>query len=267
MHPCVLLIVAIVHPAYLSTIPVVLFLVFTQPPQSLSLVAVSSLSRASLVVGSNFQMLVRLFTKVTHHAFQTRPVNIRWRTHSSCKLFHSLLGIWSLSCNVGKSARHSSMQSCQHFRELLFCRRVIFCHSETGRPHWISRLHVHVFVALIDVSTRRYESIPQFCSLHCSSEDLNLVSDLAQIVHILHEELLFQLARYRAKAKTKLRRHWSWCSCIEIIVFVFPRVEMFRHESCLGTFSMRFQHPTSFDDLFVCDLRTWNSMETHEIVL
>ena len=63
MHPCVLLNVALVHPAYLSTIPVVLFLVFTQPPQSLSLVAVGSLSRASLAVGSNFQMLVRLFTK------------------------------------------------------------------------------------------------------------------------------------------------------------------------------------------------------------
>ena len=62
MHPCVLLIVAVVHPAYLSTIPVVLFLVFTQPPQSLPLVAVSSLSRASLAVGSNFQMLVLLFT-------------------------------------------------------------------------------------------------------------------------------------------------------------------------------------------------------------
>ena len=63
MHPCVLLIVVIVHPAYLSTIPVVLFLVFTQLPQLLSLVAVSSLSRASLAVGSNFQMLVRLFTR------------------------------------------------------------------------------------------------------------------------------------------------------------------------------------------------------------
>ena len=63
MHPCVLLIVAVVHLAYLSTIPVVLFLVFTQTPHSLSLVAVSSVSRASLIVGSNIQMLVRLFTR------------------------------------------------------------------------------------------------------------------------------------------------------------------------------------------------------------
>ena len=39
---CVRLIVAIVFPSYLSTIPVVLFLVFAQPPQSLSLVAIGS---------------------------------------------------------------------------------------------------------------------------------------------------------------------------------------------------------------------------------
>ena len=63
MLPCVRLIVAIVLLAYLSTIPVVFFLVFTQPPQSLSLMAVSSLYRASLAVGSNFLMLIRLFTR------------------------------------------------------------------------------------------------------------------------------------------------------------------------------------------------------------
>ena len=60
---CVRLTVAIVFPAYPSTIPVVLCLVFTQPPQPLSLVAVSSLPQTSLALGSNFQMLVRLFTR------------------------------------------------------------------------------------------------------------------------------------------------------------------------------------------------------------
>ena len=39
------------------------FLVFAQPPRSLSLVAVSSLARASLADGSNFQVLVRLSTR------------------------------------------------------------------------------------------------------------------------------------------------------------------------------------------------------------
>ena len=78
MHPCVLLVVAIAHPAYLSTIPVVLFLVFTQPPQSLSLVAVTSLCRASLVVGSNFQMLVRLFTRYRIVRFNRAQVNVCW---------------------------------------------------------------------------------------------------------------------------------------------------------------------------------------------
>ena len=56
---CVRLVVAIVLQAYLGTIPVVLRLVFAQPPESLSLVAVRSLSRASHADGSNFQMSTR----------------------------------------------------------------------------------------------------------------------------------------------------------------------------------------------------------------
>ena len=160
MHPCVLLVVAIVHPAYLSKIPVVLFLVFTQPPQSLSLVAVSSFSRASLAVGSNFQMLARLFTSIASLVFSRAPMNVCGGTHSSCKLFHCLLHIGSLSCHTEKSARHPSIQSCQHFWELLLCRQVFYCHLETGRAHRIALLHVHVFETLIDVSFRCYESVP-----------------------------------------------------------------------------------------------------------
>ena len=42
---------------------------------------------------------------------------------------------------------------------------------------------------------------------------------------------------------------------------------MFHHEPCLDTFSLWSQHQTSFDDLFVHDLGTWISVETHEIVV
>ena len=125
MHPCVLLVVAFVHLAYLRTIPVVLFLVFTQPRQSLSLVAVSSMSRASsLVVGSNFQMLIRLFTRYQIARFSRAQCWLG--THSSRKLFHCLLHIGSSSCHMEKSARHLSIQSCQHFWELFLCHQVFF---------------------------------------------------------------------------------------------------------------------------------------------
>ena len=58
---CVRLIVAVVLPAYMSTIQVVLRLIFARPVQSL--VAVVTLSRDSLAHGSNFQMLTRSFTR------------------------------------------------------------------------------------------------------------------------------------------------------------------------------------------------------------
>ena len=43
--------------------------------------------------------------QVSHRSFQSCPMNVRWGTHSSCKLFHCLLHIGSLSCHreVGPS--------------------------------------------------------------------------------------------------------------------------------------------------------------------
>ena len=78
--------------------------------------------------------------QVSHHSFQPCPMNVCWETHSSCKLSHCLLHIESLSCHTEESARHSSIQSCQHFWELLLCRQVFFCHLETGRAHKIALL-------------------------------------------------------------------------------------------------------------------------------
>ena len=131
MHPCVLLTVAIVHPAYLSTIPVVLFLVFSQPLQSLSLVAVSSLS------------LDRLFTRyrqLFHCLFAHRVV----------VLPHREVGPSPVDTNLANTSGSCSL-----------CRRqVFFCHLETGRAHRIALLHVHVFEALVDVSSRCYDSVP-----------------------------------------------------------------------------------------------------------
>ena len=56
--------------------------------------------------------------QVSHRSFQPCSMNVCWGTHSSCKLFHCLLHVGSLSCHMKKSARHSSIQSCQHFWEL-----------------------------------------------------------------------------------------------------------------------------------------------------
>ena len=97
----------------------------------------------------------------SHHAFQTCRVNGRWRTHSSCKLFHSLLRIWTLSLQtVQKSTRYSSIQVLLALQGACSSRRqVFFRHLQTGHCHRIALLHVHVLEALIDVSTGRNESI------------------------------------------------------------------------------------------------------------
>ena len=152
IHPCVLLIVAIVHPAYPA--PVVLFLVFTQP-----LVAVSSLSRASLAVGSNFQMLVRLFTGIAS-LVSAVPKECLLGSSFLAQALSLLVGHRVVVLQQRESACHQSLQTCQHFWELLLCRQVFLCHLETRRARRIALLHVHVFETLIDVSFRCYESVP-----------------------------------------------------------------------------------------------------------
>ena len=78
----------------------------------------------------------------------------------------------------------------------LVITQVFFCHLETGRAHRIALLHVHVLEALVDVSSRCYDSVSQSCSFHCSSQDLNFVTNFIQVVNLLHEELLFQLLHH-----------------------------------------------------------------------
>ena len=164
------LIVAIVLPAYLSTIPVVLFLVFTSAPVTAARgceLVVSCFTRSRCELPNAHAFL----HQVTRGAFQTQQVNVCWRAHASCKLFHGLLCIWSLSCNTDTSSRHSSIPPRQHCRELLLSHQIFFCHLETRCADRIALLHVHVHVleALINVPTRREESVLQFCSFNCST--------------------------------------------------------------------------------------------------
>ena len=116
--PRVRLIVDIVLLAYLSTIPVVLLLVITQSHQSLSHVAVSSLSRASVADGFELPNAHSFRHQVTHD-------DVCWRAHASCKLFHGLLCIWSLSCKIEKSSCHSSIESRQHCRKWLLGHQIL----------------------------------------------------------------------------------------------------------------------------------------------
>ena len=166
MHPCVLLVVAIVHPAYLSTIPVVLFPVFTQPPQSLSHVAVSSLSRASLAVFRTSRCLFvcspgiaslvsavpnecLLGTSLLAQVLSLIAAPATWRSQLVTRRYNPVNTSWSCS-SVAVTWRPACSQDCI--------------------------LHVHVFEALVDVSPRCFDSVPQSCT--CLMTSLFATSEL-----------------------------------------------------------------------------------------
>ena len=60
--------------------------------------------------------------------------------------------------------------------ELLFGRQVLVGHLEARRAHRTALLHVHVLEALVNVSTRRDEAVPQFRSFHFPTPNLNELS-------------------------------------------------------------------------------------------